>query len=250
MRTILLLLFALNLYSCQAQGKKVSRIDVKLDMAALHAKGAVFGEGRILTADDDFAIGQIGSVGIFLFDLRSGIVLKSIETDLILKRLDEHIHNLIGNQYYVPDIEEYSLKSKYMGDMPYEFRGLLFNDHREKFATQMVTVVFNRRDDMDQLLILTLVFFDKNLDNIEIIPFDPLNMSTNSAWIHGGFFLGQDRMFTKMMAWSHGHDFDFLEYRLTDEPLYELSDTLFGIKINTAGYIGRFHGCFAFQDKN
>lgn len=243
-------MFALCFVSCQAQVNEASRIEINLDIAALQKKGAYFRTARILAIDDNLAIGQIGLVDVFLFDLRSGNVLKPIDTDLIIKRLEEHIHDLLGDVYYIPGISEHNSKSTYVGAMPHDYRGLFYFSEKGNFVVHMVTVVFNRKDDLDQLLFPSLVFFDKNLDNIEIIPFDPLNMSTNSDWVCGGFILGRDRVFTKMMAWKHDHDFDFLEYTLTDEQLYTLTDTLFGIKTNTEGYIGRFHGCFAFHDKN
>ncbi|HLF62723.1 MAG TPA: hypothetical protein VI603_03185 [Saprospiraceae bacterium] len=218
-------------------------------MTEFEKKGAHFEKARVLAVDDDFAIGQIGLVDIFLFDLKSGDVVKYIDTDIIIASLEEHIHGLLGDHYYVPHNEE-NLRSKFVGILPYEFRGLLYLKEKRKFVINMVTVMFNRMNDLDQQLFLSLVAFDKNLENIEIIPFDPLNKSTNSGWINGGFFLGEDRMFTKMMAWRHDHDFDFLEYRLTDDHIYTLADTLFGVKTDTLGYGGRFHGCFAFNDKN
>ena len=249
MRIFILLLFALYFYSGFAQNSEVNRIDLKLDMAALDTKGAQFGKARFLAVDDDFAIGQIGLVDIFLIDLKSGHVIKSIDTDIIIDSLEECIHRLLGEQYYVPNNEE-NLRSQFVGVIPYDFHGPLYLKEKGKFAIHMVTTVFNRKDDLDQTLFPSLVLFDKNLDHIEIIPFDPLNMSTSSAWSNGGFFLGQDRMFTKMMAWKHDDDFDFLEYRLTDDHIYTLADTLFGVKTDTLGYVGRFYGCFAFNDKN
>lgn len=249
MRSFVPLLLALHFCSCQAQIREVNRIDVKLDMTELEKKGAHFGKARVLAVDDDFAIGQFGIKDIFLFDLKLGNVVKSIDTDIIIDSLEAHIHGLLGDQYYVPDNEEY-LRSRYVGVIPYEFRGLLYLMENGVFVINMVTVVFNRKDELEQLLFPSLILFDKNLDNIEIIPFDPLNRSTNSGWSNGGFFLGQDRMFTKILAWKHNHDFDFLEYRLTDDHIYTLADTLFGVITDTLGYGGRFHGCFAFNDKN
>ena len=249
MRLIVPLLLSLYFWSCQAQVREVNRIDVNLDMTELHKKGAYFRTARVLAVDDNFAIGQIGIVDIFLFDLKSGNVVKSIDTDIIIDSLEVHIHRLLGEQYYVPNNEE-NLRSRYVGVISYDFRGLLFLEEKGKFVTHMVTTVFNRMDELDQRLFPSLVLFDKNLDHIEIIPFDPLNRSTNSDLATGGFFLGRDRMFTNMMAWRHDGDFDFLEYRLTEDHIYTLADTLFGIKTDTLGYIGRFNGCFVFNDKN
>lgn len=249
MRFFVLLLFAVYCHSCQAQNREVKRIDLKLDIPALEKNGAILGKARLLAVDGNFAIGQIGIVDIILFDLRSGNIIKSLDIDSLIKSLEEHIHCLLGNHYYVPDNKE-NLRSRFVGVLPYDFRGLLFHEEKGKFVTHMVTTVFNRNDESEQLLFPSLVFFDKNLDNIEILPFDPLNRSTNSDWSNGGFFLGRDRMYTKIMAWSHKHDFDFLEYRLTDDQLYTLVDTLFGIKTDTLGYVGRFHGSFVFSNRN
>ena len=249
MRIFGLLFFALYFHSCQAQNREVKRIDLKFDIAALHKNSGWLGEARVLAVDTNFAIGEIGIVDITLFDLRSGNSIKSIDKDEVIKDLEEHIHCLLGAHYYVPHNKE-GQRSRYVGVLPYEFRGLLFLEDKGKFVTNMVSVVFNRNDESEQLLFPSLVLFDKNLDNIEIIPFDPLNRSTNSGWLNGGFFLGRDRMFTKMLAWKHNHDFDFLEYRLTEDNLYTLQDTLFGIKTDTLGYFSRSHGCFVFNDKN
>ena len=249
MRVFILLLIALYFHSCQAQDRRVHTIDVNLDKGALKKKGAIFGIARVLAVDDNIAIGQIGTVDIVLFDMRSGKLIKSIDTGVVIKILEEQIDRLMGHHYYVPNKEE-NRRSKYVGVLPYDFRGLLFFKEHGKFVTNMVTTVFNRNDESDQLLFRSLILFDKHLDNIEIIPLDPMNRSTSTDWSNGGFFLGRDRMFTKMMAWKHDHDFDFLEYSLTDEKLYTLSDTLNNIKTSTIGYINRFHSCFSFKDKN
>jgi len=249
MRIFILLLLAIHFHSCKAQVREGSRVDVKLDMTELKKKGAHLGKGRFLAVDDNFAIGQIGLVDLVLFDLRSGDVVKTIDIEVVIENLEKHIDELLGGQYYMPSNEE-NLRSQYVGIIPYNLRGLFYLNEKGKFVITMVTAVFNRMDDLDQPLFQSLVLFDKNLDHIEVIPFDPLNMSTNSGWSNGGFFLGQDRVFTKILSWKHNHNFDFLEYRLTDDRVYTLSDTLFGIKTDTLGYPTRFHGCFTFNDSN
>lgn len=249
MRFFILILFALHFQASQAQHKEVKRIDLNLDIAALDKKGAAQGIARVLAVNDNFAIGQIGVVDVALFDLKSGNVIKYIDTDLVIKNLEKQIHRLLGGQYYVPNKNE-NQRSNYVGVIPYEYRGLFFLEEKGKFVTDMVIVVFNRNDELEQLLFSSLVLFDQNLDNIEIIPFDPKNRSTNAALINGGFFLGQDRLFTKWITWKNDHVFDFHEYRLTEDHVFTLVDTLIGIKTDTLGYINRFHSCFAFQDKN
>lgn len=196
MRKLIALLFAFYSCSCQAQNEEVKRIDLKLDIAEFEKKGAHLGKARFLTIDDDFVIGQIGIVDVSLFDLKSGNMVKCINADVIIDSLETHIHRILGEQYYVPDNQE-NLKSKFVGVIPYNFHGLFYIKEKGKFVVHMVTTVFNRKNDLDQQLFLSLVAFDKNLENIEIIPIDPLNMSTNSGWINGGFFLGEDRLFTK-----------------------------------------------------
>src|SRR5687767_5763807 len=122
MRIFVLILFALCFYSCQAQDRNVHTIDVNLDIGALKKKGAILGEARVLAVDDNLAIGEIGTVDIVLFDLKSGNVIKSIDTDVIIKSLEQHIDRLKGQHYYVPNKEE-NRRSKYVGALPYDFRG-------------------------------------------------------------------------------------------------------------------------------
>lgn len=248
MRKKLFTCFLWILFICSSQGQQneVQRIDLKLDISALEEKGAQLGRANVLAVNDQLAIGQIGMVDIVLFDLKSGDIIKSIDTKYIIESQQNHISRLLGDHYFVPDQME-NVYSNYTGSLAYDFRGLLFLEEYGKFASQLVTTVFNRNDVEDQMLFPSLILFDETLDQIEVIPFDPKNRSTNSAWINGGFFLGPDRLFTKMMAWQHNHNFDFLEYQLTDTHLFTLTDTLIGIKTDTIGYPGRFHGCFEFN---
>jgi hypothetical protein len=250
MRIFLLLLFyTIYFNSCHTQDWEGNRINVNLDISKLQNKAAQLGKGRFLAVNDDLVIAQIGIVDVFLIDLKSGQVIKSIDTSIIVDSLEKCIHRLLGEQYYVPNKEE-NLRSKYQGVLPYDIHGLLYLKEKTKFAINMVTTIFNRNDEQEQKLFPSLILFDKNLNNIEIIPFDPYNRSTNSAWANGGFFLWQDRMFTKMLAWKHDHNFDFLEYNLDENHTYTLTDTLFGVKTDTLGYVGRFYNCFSINDKN
>lgn len=237
----LLILFA----SCSNQDQYSQINEIKLNVNVLHlkSKSQEYNHGFLLPVNNELAIAQFGTINIFHLNIKDGTIVDSLNQNFLDSLASEVILPQFGPNYFIPSDAEYLRNRRFANLTPRRFHNVFYLSDKNKFASIITYIVFKRNDHTHQSILSALFHFDENLDIIDIFPLKG-GIEYSTGINTGGFFLGHNRLFTKISPFLHSKPYDFLEYKLIDENYFKLLDSLPDIRTSKTGYGSRFFTTF------
>ncbi|TVR83534.1 MAG: hypothetical protein EA409_02760 [Saprospirales bacterium] len=237
------LLLLLASCSNQSQYPQINEIKLNVNVQHLKSKSQVYNHGFLFPLNNELAIAQFGAVKIFHLNINDGTVVDRLNQNFLDSFASEVILPTLGPNYFIPSDAEYQRNRRFANLTPRMFHNVFYLSDKDKFASIITYIAFNRKDHTHQRIVSALFHFDENLDIIDIFPLiGGIEYSTGINT--GGFFLGHSRLFTKIIPFLHSKPYDFLEYKLIDENYFMLLDSLPDIQTSKTGYGSRFFTTF------